>query len=48
MKSGNRQRHNSRVIEKMLDLKDMCGVKDPRPYEAVKEIIKEFKHRNET
>lgn len=48
MKNRNRQRHNRRVKEEMLDLKDMCGVKDPTPYEAVKEIIKEFKHRNET
>ena len=48
MKNRNRQRHNRRVKEEMLDLQDMCGVKDPTPYEAVKEIIKEFKHRNET
>lgn len=48
MKNRNRQRHNRRVKEEMLDLKDMCGVKDPTPYEAVKEIIKEFKQRNET
>ena len=48
MKNRNRQRHNRRVKEEMLDLKDMCGVKDPTPYEAVKKIIKEFKHRNES
>lgn len=48
MKNRDRQRHNRRVKEEMLDLRDMCGVKDPTPYEAVKEIIKEFKHRNES
>ena len=48
MKNRNRQRHNRRVKEEMLDLQDMCGVKDPTPYEAVKEIIKEFNHRNES
>ena len=48
MKNRERQRHNRRVKEEMLDLQDMCGVKDPTPYEAVKEIIKEFKHRNES
>ena len=26
----------------MLNLRDTCGVKDPTPYEAVKEIIKEL------
>ena len=39
MKNRNRQRHNRRVKEEMLDLRDMCGVKDSTPYEAVKEII---------
>ena len=48
MKNRDRQRHNRRVKEEMLDLRNMCGVKDPTPYEAVKVIIKEFKHRNET
>lgn len=47
MKNRNRQRHNRRVKEEMLDLRDECGVKDPTPREAVKEIIKEFKRRNE-
>ena len=27
----------------MLDLKDACGVNDPTPREAVKEIINEFR-----
>ena len=27
----------------MLDLRDSCGVKDPTPYEAVKEMIKELR-----
>jgi hypothetical protein len=31
----------------MLDLRDLCGVKDPTPYEAVKEIINEFKKNKE-
>lgn len=48
MKNRNRQRHNRKVKEDMLDLRNMCGVKDPTPYEAVKEIIKEFKHSNES
>lgn len=48
MKNRNRQRHNRRVKEEMLDLRNMCGIMDPTPYEAVKEmIIKEFRHRNE-
>ena len=48
MKNRDRQRHNRRVKEEMLDLWNMSGVKDPTPYEAVKEITKEFKHRNES
>ena len=48
MKNSDRQRHNRRVKEEMLDLRDICGVKDPTPHEAVKEIIKEFRHRNES
>ena len=48
MKNRNRQRNNRRVKEELLDLKDMCGVKDPTPYKAMKEIIKEFKRSNET
>ena len=48
MKNRNRQRHNRKIKEEMLDLKDMCGVNDSTPYEAVKEIIREFKHENES
>lgn len=48
MKNRDRQRHNRRVKEEMLDLRNMSGVKDPTPYEAVKEITKEFRHRNES
>ena len=48
MKNRDRQRHNRRVKEEMLDLRNMCGIIDPTPYEAVKEIIKEFKHGNES
>ena len=44
MKNRNRQRHNRQVKEEMLSLKDRCGINDPTPYEAVKEIIKEFRH----
>lgn len=43
MKNRQRQRANRRLKEEMLDLKDMCGVNDPTPREAVKEIINEFK-----
>lgn len=45
MKNREKQRHNRRVKEEMLDRKDMCGLNDPTPYEAVKEIIKEFKKK---
>ena len=41
MKNRNRQRLNRRIKQEMLDLRDSCGVKDPTPYEAVKEMIKE-------
>jgi len=44
MKSRNRQRHKRRVKEEMLDLRDMCGIKDPTPYEAVKKIINKFEN----
>ena len=47
MKNRNKQRYNRRIKEEMLDRKDMCGLNDPTPYEAVKEIIKEFKKRND-
>lgn len=44
-----KQRENRRVIayetklgirEEKLDLVDYCGIKDPTPYEAVKNIIR--------
>lgn len=47
MKNRNRQRANRKLKEEMLDLRDLCGVKDPTPYEAVKEIINEFKKNKE-
>lgn len=43
MKNRNRQRLNRKIKQEMLDLRDSCGVKDPTPYEAVKEIIKELR-----
>lgn len=43
MKNRNRQRLNRRIKQEMLDLRDSCGVKDPTPYEAVKEMIKELR-----
>ena len=45
MKDRKKQRYNHRIKEEMLSLKNECGVKDPTPYEAVNEIIKEFKKR---
>lgn len=45
MKNRKRQRHNRRIKEEMLERKNLCGVNNPTPYEAVKEIIKEFKKR---
>ena len=45
MKNRKKQRHNRKIKEEMLDRKDMCGLNDPTPYEAVKEIIKEFKKK---
>ena len=44
MKNRNRQRANRRLKEELLDLRDVCGIKDPTPYEAIKEIINEFKN----
>ena len=35
MKNRERQRANRRIKEEMLSFKDMCGVNDPTPYEAV-------------
>ena len=45
MKNRKKQRHNRRIKEELLDRKDICGLNDPTPYEAVKEIIKEFKKK---
>ncbi len=41
MKDRTRQRINRRIKEQMLDLRNECGVNDPTPYEAVREIKKE-------
>ena len=43
MKNRQRQRENRRLKQELLEIKDLCGVYDPTPYEAVKEIIGEFK-----
>lgn len=45
MKNRNKQRRNRKIKEEMLDRKDMCGLNDTTPYEAVKEIIEEFKKK---
>ena len=47
MKNRERQRANRRLKEQLLDIKDICGVKDPTPYEAVKEIINEMRKNKE-
>ena len=47
MKNRNRQRANRRLKEQLLDLKDSCGVSDPTPYEAVKEIVSEIRNNKE-
>lgn len=47
MKTRERQRHNRKIKEQLLSLRDSCGVIDPTPHEAVKELIREFKRRNE-
>lgn len=47
MKNRENQQHNRRIKEEMLEYKDACGLDDPTPYEAVKEIIKEFKKHND-
>ena len=43
MKKRQKQRENRRLKQELLDIRDSCGVYDPTPYEAVKEIINEFK-----
>ena len=47
MKNRTRQRANRKIKEEMLELRDMCGIKDPTPYEAVKEIINELRKYKE-
>jgi hypothetical protein len=47
MKNRERQRANRRLKEELLDLKDSFGVNDPTPYEAVREIIQEFRKNRE-
>ena len=47
MKNRKRQRANRKLKEEMFDLRDMCGIKYPTPYEAVKEIINEFRKNKE-
>jgi hypothetical protein len=47
MKKRTKQRANRRLKEEMLELRDSCGAKDPTPYEAVREIIREFKKDKE-
>lgn len=48
MKNRDRQRHNRRKKEQLLSMRDICNVSDPTPHEAVKELIAEFRHRNES
>ena len=45
MKNRTKQRANRMIKEEMLDIRDSCGVMDPTPYEAVKEIIKEIRKK---
>ena len=47
MKKRTKQRANRRLKEEILELRDSCGVKDPTPYEAVKEMIREIRKNNE-
>ncbi len=44
MKKRDKQRDNRRKKEEMVSLKDLCGIYDPTPYEAVKRIVHE-KHK---
>ena len=41
MKTRTKQRANHKLKLIMLERKDVCGVNDPTPYEAVKEMIEE-------
>ena len=36
---------NRRIVNELLSLKDICGTKDPTPYEAVKEIVRMSKNQ---
>jgi hypothetical protein len=45
MKNREKQRHNRKIKEEMLKLKDSCGVIDPTPHEAVKGLIKQYQHK---
>ena len=40
MRNREKQRENRRLNYELLDLKDICGINDPTPYEAVKKIIR--------
>ena len=41
MKSRAKIKENRRLKrEQLLDTRDFCGIKDPTPYEAVKNIIR--------
>ncbi len=41
MKSRAKIKENRRLKrEQLLDTRDFCGIKDPTPYQAVKNIIK--------
>lgn len=41
MKKRSKQRRNRRKKEEMLKRTDICGVKDPTPFEAIVNIIEE-------
>ena len=43
MKTRTKQRANRKLKLAMLDRRDACGIYDPTPYEAVKEMIEENK-----
>ena len=47
MKTRAKQRANRKLKLAMLDRRDVCGIKDPTPYEAVKELIEESKRSKE-
>ena len=40
MRNREKQRENRRLKSELLDRKDICGINDPTPYEAVKKIIR--------